>query len=108
MVLDGGRQVELAEDRRHVLLDRPLGDDQILGDRVVGAALGHQPEDLALGIAFAAIVSRPLADEGFRFTLPVATLVVLLVLAAVAGVLAAIQPARRAARVDVLRAVTTE
>ncbi len=63
---------------------------------------------LALGIAFAAIVSRPLADEGFRFTLPVATLVVLLVLAAIAGVLAAIQPARRAARVDVLRAVTTE
>jgi putative ABC transport system permease protein len=70
---------------------------------VIGAVLG-----LVLGVVFAALVSRPLADEGFAFTLPVSTLAVLLVLAAVAGVLAAIQPARRAARVDVLRAVTTE
>jgi putative ABC transport system permease protein len=70
---------------------------------VIGAVLG-----LVLGVVFAALVSRPLADEGFAFTLPVSTLVLLLVLAAVAGVLAAIQPARRAARVDVLRAVTTE
>jgi putative ABC transport system permease protein len=70
---------------------------------VIGALLG-----LALGIVFAAVVSRPLADQGFTFTLPVPTLVVLVVLAAIAGVLAAIQPARRAARVDILRAVTTE
>jgi putative ABC transport system permease protein len=70
---------------------------------VIGALLG-----LVLGIAFAAIISRPLADEGFAFTLPVPTLLILLVLAALAGVLAAIQPARRAAKVDVLRAVTTE
>jgi putative ABC transport system permease protein len=70
---------------------------------VIGAVLG-----LVLGVAFAAIVSRPLASEGFRFAVPVGTLILLLVLAALAGVLAAVPPARRAARVDVLRAVTTE
>jgi putative ABC transport system permease protein len=53
-------------------------------------------------------VSRPLADEGFLFELPVGQLIVLVIVAALAGVLAAIPPARRAARVDVLRAVTTE
>ena len=69
----------------------------------IGAVLG-----LVLGIAFAALISRPLADEGFQFALPVVTLLVVAVLAALAGVVAAIPPARRAARVDVLRAVTME
>jgi putative ABC transport system permease protein len=70
---------------------------------LIGAVLGT-----VLGIVFAVIVSRPLADEGFVLTFPVGTLIVLAILAAVAGVVAAIPPARRAARVDVLRAVTTE
>ena len=48
MVLGGGREVELGEDRRDVLLDRALGDDELAGDRGVGAALGHQPQHLAL------------------------------------------------------------
>ena len=69
----------------------------------IGAVLG-----IVLGIAFAAIVSRPLAEDGFVFELPVGTLIAVVILAALAGVLAAIQPARRAAKVDVLRAVTTE
>ena len=69
----------------------------------IGALLG-----VVLGIAFAAIVSRPLAADGFAFAIPVGTLVAVTVLAALAGVLAAIPPARRASRVDVLRAVTTE
>ena len=70
---------------------------------LIGAALG-----LVLGIVFAVVVSRPLADEGFVLTFPIGTLVTLSILAALAGVLAAIPPARRASRVDVLRAVTTE
>jgi putative ABC transport system permease protein len=69
----------------------------------IGALLG-----IVLGIAFAAIVSRPLASDGFVFELPVVTLIVVVILAALAGVLAAIPPARRASKVDVLRAVTTE
>ena len=56
----------------------------------------------------ALVVSRPLADECFVFTLPVGTLILFFILAAIAGVIAAIPPARRASRVDVLRAVTTE
>ena len=63
---------------------------------------------IVLGVVFAVIVSRPLADEGFVLSFPITTLIVLTILAAIAGVLAAIPPARRAARVDVLRAVTTE
>jgi putative ABC transport system permease protein len=69
----------------------------------IGAVLGT-----LLGIAFAVIVSRPLADQGFVFIVPVGSLILFFVLAAIAGVLAAIPPARRAAKVDVLRAVTTE
>jgi putative ABC transport system permease protein len=70
---------------------------------LIGAVLG-----LVLGVVFAVVVSRPLADEGFILTFPIGTLITLSVLAAVAGVLAAIPPARRASKVDVLRAVTTE
>ena len=69
----------------------------------IGTILG-----IVLGIVFALVISRPLAEQGFVFILPIATLIVFCVLAAIAGVLAAIPPARRAAKVDVLRAVTTE
>jgi putative ABC transport system permease protein len=69
----------------------------------IGAVLGT-----VLGIAFAALLSRPLADEGFVFELPWATLIVVAILSLLAGTLAAWPPARRASRVDVLRAVTTE
>ena len=61
-----------------------------------------------LGVIFAAVVSRPLADEGFALSYPVADLLVILVLAALAGVLAAILPARRAAELEVLEAVAYE
>ena len=70
---------------------------------LIGAILGT-----ILGIVFAALVSRPLADEGFELAYPVGTLLILLVLATLAGVLAAIFPARRAAKLDVLRAVAYE
>jgi putative ABC transport system permease protein len=70
---------------------------------LIGAILGT-----ILGVIFATLVSIPLADEGFELSYPVGTLLILLVLAALAGVLAAIFPARRAAQLDVLRAVAYE
>ena len=70
---------------------------------LLGALLGS-----ALGIFFAVIVSRPLADEGFNLSFPVGTLLALFILAAIAGVVAAILPARRAARLDVLEALAYE
>ena len=58
---------------------------------LIGGLLGAM-----LGVVFAVVMSRPLADEGFILAIPVGTLIILLVLAVLAGVLAAIGPARRA------------
>ena len=68
---------------------------------VMGAVLG-----VAIGVLFGVLVSRPLGSEGFVLALPYLTLVVLLVLGALAGVLASLAPARRASRIDVLQALT--
>ncbi len=70
---------------------------------LIGAVLGA-----LLGVVFAVIASRPLADEGFILSIPIGTLILMLVLAALAGVLAAIGPARRASRLDVLEALAYE
>jgi putative ABC transport system permease protein len=67
---------------------------------VMGAVLG-----VSIGVLFGVLVSRPLGSEGFVLALPYATLVVLVVLGALAGVLAAVVPARKASRVDVLDAL---
>jgi hypothetical protein len=48
VILGGGREAQLPEDARHVLLDGAFGDDEPLGDARVRASLGHQLEDLAL------------------------------------------------------------
>jgi putative ABC transport system permease protein len=92
---------------RAVGMSRKQVKRMIRGESVITAGIGSVL-GTALGIVFAVIISRPLADQGFVFSLPVGTLVVFFILAGIAGVVAAIQPARRAAKVDVLRAVTTE
>jgi putative ABC transport system permease protein len=54
-------------------------------------------------------LSRALVDEGITtIAIPSVTLVLYLVVAAAVGVLAAIGPARRASRVDFLRAIASE
>ena len=70
---------------------------------LIGGLLGA-----ILGVLFAVVISRPLADEGFILKIPVGTLIVLLILTILAGVLAAIGPARRASRLDVLKALAYE
>jgi putative ABC transport system permease protein len=69
-----------------------------------GAVLG-----LLVGVFFGWALGLALRDEGFNtLRLPVVSLVVIMVLAGIAGVLAAVWPARRAAKLDVLRAVASE
>ena len=69
-----------------------------------GALLG-----LVVGIFFGWALVRAMRDQGFNtLQLPVFSLVIIVVLAAVAGVLAAVFPARRAAKLDVLRAIESE
>jgi putative ABC transport system permease protein len=64
---------------------------------------------LVVGVFFGWALVTALGDEGLNtFTLPIANLAVVVVLAALAGVVAAVLPARRAAKLDVLRAVVTE
>jgi putative ABC transport system permease protein len=71
---------------------------------VFGALLG-----LALGLAFGVTLMRTLEDEGLtEIVVPWPTLIGFVLAAAVVGVLAAVFPARRAAKLDVLRAITTE
>jgi putative ABC transport system permease protein len=70
---------------------------------LIGAVLG-----MILGLIFAALLSVPLQDQGFVLSYPVGQLVFILVVAALAGVVAAIAPARRAARLDVLQALAYE
>jgi putative ABC transport system permease protein len=71
---------------------------------LVGGILG-----IVLGIAIAAILAATaLSGSGFVFVVPVVTMVVLFVLAGLAGLFAAAWPARRAAGVDILAAIATE
>jgi putative ABC transport system permease protein len=68
---------------------------------MIGGLLG-----LPLGIVLAVLVSQPLDD--FVLAIPVANLALLMVLAGIAGVAAAVLPARRAAKLDVLAALAYE
>jgi len=71
---------------------------------VLGAVLG-----LAVGVFFGWTIVRALASQGIsEFTLPAGQLLLFVVAAGLAGILAAVLPGRRAARIDVLRAITTE
>ncbi len=71
---------------------------------VFGALLG-----LALGLAFGAALRRSLASDGFTtLSIPVAQLAGYLVGAALIGMLAAVWPAWRASRLNVLGAIATD
>jgi putative ABC transport system permease protein len=71
---------------------------------VLGAVLG-----LAVGILFGWALQQALSDVGIdRLAIPVGQLIIMLVVAALIGVVAAIWPARRAAKLDILQAITYE
>jgi len=70
---------------------------------LIGAALG-----LPLGIFLAALVTRALQEFDVRFSIPWGQLVFFAIIAVIVGILAAIMPARRAAKLNVLRALQYE
>jgi putative ABC transport system permease protein len=70
---------------------------------MIGAALG-----LPVGVLLAAVIVQALSDMDVTFSLPVLTIVVFAVVAMIAGTLAAVLPARRASRLNVLQALQYE
>jgi putative ABC transport system permease protein len=66
-------------------------------------------EGLVLGLVFGWAIVASMRSQGVTsLVFPVTQLVVITVIAGLAGVVAAIAPSRRAARLNVLQAVTTE
>jgi len=70
---------------------------------LIGAALG-----LPLGVLLAAILTRGLSSQGVSFHLPLTQLVIFTFVAVIAGISAAVLPARRASRLNVLTALQYE
>lgn len=71
---------------------------------VLGAVLG-----VVLGIGFGIALMHSLREEGLEvISVPIGQLAVFLVVSVIIGVLAALLPARRAAKLDVLRAIGAE
>jgi putative ABC transport system permease protein len=68
-----------------------------------GAILG-----LAIGVFFGRAIVQAISDQGIDFSLPVGQLIVFVILAGLAGLLAGVPPARRAAHLDVLHAINRE
>ena len=64
---------------------------------------------LVIGIVFGWALVTALADQGITsFAIPWTQLVIIVIIAIIAGVGAALYPARRAARLDVLRAISSD
>ena len=79
----------------------------VLGEGVVtaliGAALG-----IGLGFFIAFLVTQALKKDGIGFAVPTVSVVVFVIAAIAAGLVAAILPARRASRLNVLEALQYE
>ena len=70
---------------------------------LIGAAMG-----LGLGLFLSGLVTKAASSDALPFTLPVAPLVAFTLLSVIAGIGAAIMPARRASRLNVLDALHYE
>jgi putative ABC transport system permease protein len=79
----------------------------VRGEAVVVAVFGSLL-GLVVGIGFGGAIVKALSSQGISLTIPVGQLVIFVILAGLAGLLAGWLPARRAAHLDVLRAIGTE
>ena len=76
-------------------------------ESIVTALLGAVTGVVA-GLGLGKLVTSLLSDEGLTFAVPAGTLVAIAVVAVVAGILAAVLPARRASRLSPLSALAYE
>jgi putative ABC transport system permease protein len=70
---------------------------------LIGAALG-----MVVGFVLAAMTTGALRSEGLVFSVPIGSLIVFGIIGVLAGLVAAIFPARRAARLNVLEVLQYE
>ena len=82
---------------------RPMVRYESVITAVIGGLLGT-----AVGLLFAFLVTRSLDDLGLGFEPPLGQLAIFLALAVLVGVAAAVVPARRGARLQVLEALHAE
>jgi putative ABC transport system permease protein len=106
--------LSIHERTRELGLLRAVGQSRrqlrsmVRGEAVTVALFGTAG-GVGLGLFLGWAMVQALADEGFTsFAVPVTSLAVVLAVGAAAGVLAAVRPARRAARMDVLDAIATD
>ena len=77
--------------------------DESVITAIIGGLLG-----IAIGIVFAWIVNLGLSSQGIQFSIPYSQLIACLIVAVIVGLVAAIMPARRAAKLNVLEALQYE
>ncbi len=70
---------------------------------LIGATLG-----IAVGLLLAVVVEQLLSEYGLAISVPAGSLLAVALIAALAGMLAATMPARRASKIDVLKALAYE